>query len=266
VKRFWRISTTLVSVYYALMIEYRAEIFLWIVAGSFPLIMMGIWMKASTGGATARTPGEFARYFFAVFLVRQFTTVWVIYEFETDVNDVGGRLSPFLLQPLDPAFRYLTTHISERLSRLPFLVAFILAFFWLFPAARWPPSAGAIGLAILAGALAFLLRFAMQYTFAMFAFWTERASSIDQLSFVPYFFFSGLLAPLDLFPAAARHIAELTPFPYVLYFPAQILIGGQVRIGIGLGFAVMTAWTVVFFLLNRLLWKRGLRQFSGMGA
>jgi ABC-2 type transport system permease protein len=37
-------------VYYAYMMEYRAELFLWALSGSLPLILMGVWYQAAQGG------------------------------------------------------------------------------------------------------------------------------------------------------------------------------------------------------------------------
>ncbi len=260
--RFWRISTTLTSVYYALMIEYRAEIFLWVLAGVFPLIMMGMWMAASAIHPMSRSPGEFARYFFIAFMVRQLTNVWVNWEFESDV--VEGRLSPYLLQPLDPVFRYVGEHVGERLTRMPLLVAFAVAFYWLVPAARWQPSVAAVALTAIACILAFILQFAISYTFAMLAFWVERAGSIQEMIWLVNLFLSGMLAPLDFYPAAARHAADLTPFPYLIYFPVEILMGRQTHLG--MGFLVMLGWIAALILINRIMWSRGLRRYSAMGA
>ncbi len=72
---------------------------------------------------------------------------------------------------------------------------------------------------------AFALQFMIQYTLAMFAFWTEKASSIQEVWFLVYLFLSGAIAPLELFPPAIRTIAFWTPFPYILNFPASILTG-----------------------------------------
>jgi len=104
-------ASTLLSVYYAQMLEYRAEILLWALSGIMPFILMGLWVQAGESGQFPLAPVEFARYFLAVFLARQMTMVWVVYEFEHDV--LHGRLSPFLLQPLDPVWRYLANHASE---------------------------------------------------------------------------------------------------------------------------------------------------------
>ncbi|WOB42576.1 multidrug ABC transporter permease [Thermoleptolyngbya oregonensis NK1-22] len=257
-----RTARTLLSVYYAYMVEYRAELILWVLAGSLPLILMGVWMEASQGGQFGLSPVEFARYFLAVFLVRQFTIVWVVWDFERDV--VEGKLSSRLLQPLDPGWHYFASHLGERFARVPFAFVLVGLFFWLYPQAFWLPSVGDFLLGALATVLAFVLRYVMQYTVSMLAFWIEKASAIEQIWFLIYLFFSGVVAPLEVFPPLARQIVEWTPLPYLVYFPASIFVGlpGN-RLH---GFLITLAWIVLFFWLNRWLWRRGLRHYSGMGA
>jgi ABC-2 type transport system permease protein len=253
----------LLSVAYADMMQYRAELYLWALSGIMPFILMGLWVRASSETAFALQPIEFARYFLAVFVIRQLTIVWVVWEFEFHV--IHGRLSPLLLQPIDPFWRFFTAHISERFARFPFLVILIGFFFVLYPQALWVPSPGRFALACGVMILAFLLRFVMQYTFAMIAFWLERANSIEDLWFMLYLFLSGFLAPLEIFPPAIRNFALCTPFPYMIYLPAQLMVGRQVE-HVGRGLLVMTLWGLVFFLIYRHLWRRGLKHYSAMGA
>jgi ABC-2 type transport system permease protein len=262
VKRLWKVTSTFLSVYHAYMVEYRAELILWVLSGSLPLILMGVWMKASQDGQFALSPAEFARYFLAVFLIRQLTVVWVIWEFEREV--VEGKLSPRLLQPIDPVWHHVASHLSERLARMPFAIALIGLFFILYPQAFWIPHWLNLLLLIPAVALSFALRFLMQYTLAMFAFWTERASAIEQFWFLFYLFLSGMVAPLELFPDAVRTVALWTPFPYMIYFPAGLLVG--LPVNLLQGFSVITGWSLIFFVLNRWLWRKGLKRYSGMGA
>jgi len=213
-----RKAKTLLSAHYAHMLEYRAEIFLWALSNSLPIILMGVWIEASQNGDFDFSPQEFARYFFSVLLVRQFTTIWVIWDFEREI--VEGKLSLRLLQPIDPVWHHV--------------------------------------------ALAFILRFAIQYTFAMLAFWTERASAIQQFWGLFYIFLSGAIAPLEVFPDTVRQILEWTPFPYMMHFPAILLMGLPVNFGSSI--LIMIGWTIVFIMLNRWLWRKGLKQYSGMGA
>ena len=257
-----RKARVLLSSYYAYMLEYRAELFLWALSGSLPLILMGVWIEAAQGGQFGLGPLDFARYFLAVFIIRQFTVVWVIYEFEKEV--VEGRLSPRLLQPLDPVWHHVASHLSERLARLPFALALVALFFALYPQAFWVPRLGNLLLFVIAMILAFALLFAIQDTFAILAFWTERANAIENFWFLFYLFFSGMIAPLEMFPEPVREVVQWTPFPYLIHFPAALLIGLPVEVM--RGFLVMLGWGLLFFVLNRWLWRRGLKQYSGMGA
>lgn len=261
-KKIFRKTITLVSVYYAYMVEYRAELILWVLSGSLPIILMGIWMQAAQGGQFGLKPVDFARYFLAVFIVRQFSTVWVIWDFEREV--VEGKLSSRLLQPLDPIWHHIAFHVSERFARLPFSFGLVGLFFVLYPQSFWIPSLSRFLLFLVAIALSFSLRFLIQYTFAMFAFWIERAAAIEQLWSLLYLFLSGVIAPLELFPTEVREIVLWTPFPYLIHFPAALLIG--LPVNALRGFLAIFGWLIIFFFWNRWLWRRGLKHYSGMGA
>jgi ABC-2 type transport system permease protein len=258
----------LISVQYALMLAYRAEIYLWVLAHILPFIMMSIWMNAAAapGSSLAQSPLEYARYFVAVFIVRQFSAVWMIYDFEWQVNE--GRLSPMLLRPMNVLWHYVSAHLGEQLARFPFFLVILSLFFILYPSALWVPSVSSIILGILAIYAAFALRFSMQYCVATLTFWFERASSIDQLTWLPYLFLSGLVIPLIDMPPGVRQVLYLTPFPYCIDFPARILTGQLAfpSVEILQGFAVMSGWFLLQSLLGSLLWKRGLLQYSGHGT
>ncbi|MGJ3251986.1 MAG: ABC transporter permease [Elainellaceae cyanobacterium] len=257
-----RTAKTLITVYYAYMLEYRAELLFWVLSGSLPLILMGIWAKAAAGGQFGLTSLDFIRYFIAVFFVRQFSVVWVIWEFERQI--VEGRLSPKLLQPLDPGWHHFASHFAERFARMPFVLLVMGLFFLVYPQAAWLPDLADVAIALVILMMAFTLRFVMQYTFAMFAFWTERASAIESFWFLFYLFLSGLIAPLDTFPEAVRQVVVWLPFPYLIYYPASLLVG--IPVDIPRIFITMIVWTGIFFVLNRWLWRKGLKQYSGMGA
>ena len=257
-----RKAWVLLVTYYALMLEYRAEIFFWALSGSLPLILMGVWMEASAEAQLGLQPVDFARYFLAVFIVRQFTLVWMIWEFEEQV--VRGELSPRLLQPMNPLWHHVAIHLSERLARLPFGLVLVGLFFALYPQAIWLPRPGTLLLFSVVTVMVFILRFLIQSTLAMFAFWTERASALEQFLFLFYLFLSGYLAPLEMFPTVMREIVLWTPFPYLIHFPAAILVGLPVNLPRGL--LTMVGWGIVFYSWNRWLWKRGLKHYSGMGA
>ena len=117
--------------------------------------------------------------------MRQLTVVWVVWEFEKEV--VQGKLSPRLLQPMDPVWHHVTSHVAERIARLPFAFIFIGLFVLLYPQAFWIPNLGSTVLFFCAIIFVFSLRFTIQYTFGLFAFWTERASAIESFWMLFYF-------------------------------------------------------------------------------
>lgn len=260
----------MLGVHFAEMAQYRVEIGLWAVATMLPLIMMGVWAQAGDSGHFDFTRVGVFRYFIAVFMIRQFTVIWAIHHFEWLV--VTGRLSPMLLHPVDPCLRLILMHLSEQMTRLPFALAIVGLFLWLYPetltggteTGMWWPGGWNVLLAAVACYTAFVLRFFMQYVLCMGAFWYERVAAMDAVIYLPYMFLSGLVFPFEVLPDAARDVLLWTPFPYMVWFPAQMLVGGEVPML--RGFAIMIAWTALFFALYRWLWKKGLKHYSAMGA
>lgn len=257
-----RKARALFRLYLAYMLEYRAEIYLWVLASVLPLILLGVWATAAESGAFPLSRVEFVRYFLAVFVVRQFSFIWVIWEFEELV--VTGSLSQMLLQPLDPIWRFLASHITERIVRLPLVLGVVAVGFLLEREAFWMPSIADMARAGVLLVLAFSARFCLQYMMSMLAFWSERAAAIEELWFVVHLFLSGLIAPLDVYPEGVRRVAELTPFPYLIYHPVNALLGRPVNFPQAL--LVLAAWGGAGLAIQRRLWRRGLERNSAMGA
>ena len=257
-----QVVRALLTTQYANMLEYRVEIALWALSGVLPFIMYTLWSSSSSGTSLDFGAQGLARYFLSAFLVRQFSVVWVVFAFEEDA--LLGRLSPYLLQPLHPLWRYVATHLAEQATRLPFAVGIAAVFFLLNPEAFWLPMPGQFLLSWLATWMAFSIAFLLQSLIACLCFWSERASALERLLFVPFLFLSGLLAPLAAFPQAVRDVAQWTPFPYLIDFPARLLAGLPVDVGRGL--LAQLIWLALLLPLVLLLWRAGVRRYTAMGA
>jgi ABC-2 type transport system permease protein len=261
-RRFLARAYEVLAVRYNEMVEYRAELILWVLVNSLSFILMGVWYEAAKRGTFAAEPIHFVRYFLAVFLVRQLSMVWVIWEFEQEL--LKGKLGQQLVAPIDPVWRHVAAHIAERIARIPFTILLTALFFLLYPKAFFVPSARELLSFVFFCTTAFAMRFLIQYTLAMLAFWTERASSAESLFYALYMILAGGIAPLDVWPPALRHALEYTPFPYMIFVPANVLTGGTVDWGMAL--PVLAGWSLLLFILNRALWRVGLRRFAAMGA
>ena len=266
----FRVARTLWGAQYAYMLEYRAEIALWALSGVLPFIMLGVWSAAgSAAQASGFSQPELARYFLCAFVARQFSVVWVVWQFEEDA--IQGRLSPYLLQPLHPLWRYAAAHQAEQATRLPFVLLIAAGFFLLQPQAFALPGLARALLGVLAVGLAFAINFLLQSLIAALCFWSERASALERLLYIPYLFLSGLVAPLEAFPEPVRAWALRTPFPLMVAFPARLLSGdpfpaGPHALSMAGGFVAMALWIALLFPLLVLVWRAGVRRYSAMGA
>ena len=119
-------------------------------------------------------------------------------------------------------------------------------------------------LAYLSTHFAFTIAFLLQSLVAALCFWTEKSSALERLIFVPYLFLSGLLVPLSAFPSNVLKIAMLTPFPYLINFPAKILSG--MPVDIFNGFLAQLLWISILVPSVNLLWKLGVKRYTAMGA
>ena len=253
--------STLLKTQYSNMLEYRVEIALWAISGIIPFFMLNIWTNNGLNESINFSDKMLARYFLSAFFVRQFSVVWVVFTFEEDC--LLGRVSPYLIQPLHPFFRYFAQHIAEQITRFPFALIIIILFFIINPSSFWIPSFGVLLAAIISIFLSFVIQFLMQSIIACVCFWTEKASSIERFLFIPTLFLSGLLAPIESFPEIVKNWINFTPFPYLIYFPASILSGNQTSIKSTI--FVQFIWIILFFLIFRKTWSSGTKKFTAMG-
>jgi ABC-2 type transport system permease protein len=115
-------------------------------------------------------------------------------------------------------------------------------------------------------ALAFLLRFFVEWTLALAAFWTTRVNALNQMYFVAMLFLSGQVAPLTLFPPAVQTVATLLPFRWMISFPLELLLGSLTTQEMLIGFAAQAAWIAIGLVLLRLVWRAGVRVYSAVSG
>jgi len=115
--------------------------------------------------------------------------------------------------------------------------------------------------------LAILLFFFFSFFLSVTAFWTEELWATRWLFGVVFLnFLAGSTFPIDILPTWFTKLASLTPFPYLVYYPAKIwleqLEGVEILRVMGIG----AFWLVIFFLLSRFLWRKGARNYGAFGG
>jgi ABC-2 type transport system permease protein len=252
---------------FASMVQYRASLFIWMIAQVLePLVYLIVWSTVSNGSGGSvggYTAQGFAGYYLALMLVNQVTYTWIMYEYEYRVRQ--GTLSFALLKPVHPIHSDISDNLSSKLVTLPILLVVAGVLAWIFhPTAALTLWAGLAFIPALI--LAFLVRFLLEWTLALAAFWTTRVNAINQVYFILMLFLAGQIAPLTLFPNWIQILADILPFRWMLGFPVELVLGRLTQLQALEGLAVQAAWVIISLVLVRVVWRAGVRVYSAMGA
>ena len=185
-------------------VAYRAELVIWILSATMPVIMMLVWDAVAAGGAIEAAGGgtfdqaTFARYFAASLLARQLTAAWVVWELNEEIRT--GRLSPWLLKPVSPLAWYASENVAAMPFRAVVLVPILGVIVWWRPAAWAGVPWEALPWLALSLALGWGINFLVQVSFGSIAFLIDRSLGLWHIWFGLWSLLSGYLFPLALLP------------------------------------------------------------------
>ncbi len=257
----WGALPTLWRVALAGIVAYRAEMVIWILSATLPLVMLALWDAASIAGPLAGFgQAEFARYFTVTMIVRQLTGAWVVWELNYAVR--SGSLSPQLLRPVNP----LMFNLFETLAAIPWrmlvLIPMLAGLVLWRPDILFVPELWRFALFLPSVVAAFGIAWLIQALFGMLAFWFDQAMGIFSVYFAVWSFFSGYIVPMALLPDWIAAVARWLPFYGSLGAPVDILLGRAN----GIDVAAQFAWVVVLGTGLSVVWTRGIRRYGAVGA
>jgi ABC-2 type transport system permease protein len=263
----WAIYRQQFRTTFASMVQYRASLAIWMIGHVLePLIYLAVWSAVSlaSGGRVGDfTSADVITYYLVFMMVNHVSYTWIMYEYEYRVRE--GYLSAALLKPVHPIHSDIADNVTSKLITFPFILAVAVGLGFLFHA-QWNPSLVTIVVGLPALCLAFLLRFLLEWTIALAAFWTTRVGAINQIYFLFTLFLSGQLAPVELLPRALQVAAALLPFRWMLSFPVELCMG---RLGWNdalIGLAAQCVWVALGLAMVRIVWRAGVRVYSAVGA
>ena len=260
--RVLRAFPTLLRVAVAEMVAYRAEMVIWILTSTLPLVMLALWNAAAADGPLAGFgQAEFARYFAVTLLVRQLTGVWVLWELNHQIRT--GALSPQLLRPVDPLWWQFAETLAAFPWRLLVLGPVLLAVGLWRPEVAFVPSAAQLAAFVVSLTGALLVAWFVQCLFGALAFWFEQSLGLFQVWFFAWALLGGYVIPLPLLPEGVAKAAAWLPFHASLGAPVEVLLG---LAPVGRTLVVQGAWVLALGLLSRAVWRAGLRRYGAVGA
>lgn len=140
-------------------------------------------------------------------------------------------------------------------------VIFLIAQIW-----NLPFHLERLPLALLMGFSYVILLFSFHFAVASMAFFFDHVYSLNNTKNMLIWFLTGELMPLDLLPSPIREWVIALPFSCGIYLPAAYL-SGRISTDVFMqGFLSLAIGGILFGLLARTIWQRGLRRYGGTGA
>lgn len=248
-------------------IQYRASGAIWMIGSILePLIYLTVWSTVArsqggeVGGYTAQ---EFAAYYAILLLVNHLTFTWIMHEFQYRIQ--YGSLSFALLRPVHPIHADIAENIAFKAVQLvvilPGLILLCVAFRPHFEPVGW-----SLALFVPVLFFGFLLRFLIEWTLALGAFWTTRVTAMNQIYFSLLMFLSGRVAPISLLPLWVSDIAQNLPFYYAIGFPVELALGRLSPEAAMRGVLIQLVWLAVSGVGISLIWRRATKRFTAVGS
>lgn len=256
---------TMLRIGFAEAMAYRAEMLVWILSTTMPLVMLAIWHAVARDEPIGRFGGdEMIAYFLAMFIVRQLTGSWSAWAINMEVRQ--GTLALRMLRPVHPLLAYAADALAALPVRglLSIPLATVALVWFAGPELETRPALWGIWAAAVLGG--WLITLAVNLAIGCLAMLIESSTKVMDVWLALYFVFSGYTLPVELFPSWLRGIVDWLPFRYQLGLPVELMTGAY-DVGTGL---VMLArqWIVVAatFGVVALVWRAGVRRFAAFGG
>jgi len=262
--RKWR---AVFSIYFQDGIAYRSSGIIWVLTDVTTAITMPvIWIAAahSNGGTVGGfSVSQMVTYYLAMLLLNCFITSHVMWEIAMEVKE--GQFSTALLRPISyyqfAFLRSLAWRIIRPALFLPFLLVIGLMFRGFLTASTFHVTPAFLTSVVLGHLVSFTFVMAM----APIAFFTQEVYSIFEIYYIPQMLLSGSMFPISVLPGWLAAVPKALPFYYTIGAPTDIVVGRISGANAWHTVAIQAAWVVTLYTVGKLLWRAGLRRYSGVG-
>lgn len=241
------------------------QIFLWFAVFSA--------MGAGQGGGPKEIAGyryeQFVAYYLLTMIGRAFSSMpGLASGIALQIRE--GEIKKYLVQPVDLVGFLFLGRMAHKLAyytvaAAPFALVFYLCRGYF---GGWPDP---LTLTAFVSSLlmAFLLGYFLEVTIGMAGFWFLEVSSLLFVYMLMNFFLSGHMFPLDMLESLGGpwySIVRCLPFQYLAYFPAAVFLEQITGPELAKGLITQALWVCAFIVISRLMWRFGVKRYSGYGG
>ncbi|MGH7738801.1 MAG: ABC transporter permease [bacterium] len=177
-----------------------------------------------------------------------------------------GLIATDLLKPLDFQMSQAMQSLSDCLfNALIGVLVFATAYAFLGKSLL-PSSPSAFFFFIPSVILGFWIQYALVFIFIQGAFYTYSGYGIFSSRIALHQTFSGLQAPLVLYPPALRSVGNWLPFQHIIYTPITLYMGKVQGPQAWRLLAWQALWAVGLYLAGQFLMKKALSQLEIQGG
>lgn len=249
-------------------LENRSRSFVWFLISFInPLILLIYWLGyyGSQPLVNVEIYSSVTTYYFLLIIANAL----LISHVEEDIayKDIElGELINYLLKPFPYILAKFFGEIPWRIIQGFFgIVVFLISYLLFRRFINLDFRLETLFISLLIAFFGYIISFIFKVVVGLSAFWLVEYSGFNQLIEVCVLIFAGNIMPIDLYPAFLKKIAYFLPFSYVTYFPV-LAIQGKLTID-DLGNILLTQfiWIAVLIIFYKIIWRQGLKKFSGVG-
>ena len=237
---------------------------IWIVTESVTTFLMPLVFAAAGGDRFGgMTRGDIAAYYVWLLPVGSFVVCHFMWEIATEIKE--GQFSAQLVRPMDFFLFTFVRNLAWRAFRVTLtLPVFGLAWWFYADMMKDVPLHFGPGFWVVL-LLGHCVSVAFVLMLSMVALFVQEATSIFELYYIPMLFLSGQIVPIAALPDWARSVAMAFPFYYTTAAPLDLIVGRLPMSSWPSIAAIQLAWCVGSYGVGRILWRYGLRHYTGVG-
>ncbi|MEK7390297.1 MAG: ABC-2 family transporter protein [Elusimicrobiota bacterium] len=179
----------------------------------------------------------------------------------------SGRISSYLVRPISYHGYALSLDLAQKSVHLVSAILEVSLLAALVRGQLFIPADPATWLLFTASVVvSSLLFFFLEFLVSSLAFWTSESGGPLFCFELFLQFAAGAFFPLDVLPEGLRRALEITPFPYMVYFPIRLFLQKITPAQALHLLTLETAWLFAVAAAALFVWRRGVRSYAAEGG
>jgi ABC-2 type transport system permease protein len=248
-------------------LTYRFATIISLVASGFAYcVFLLVWMEVYRVNPNPGpvSEGTMKAYLVSAFVANSILTLTLEMRFMQRVR--MGLVVSDLLRPLGFLPFQMAQGVGDALVNFVFVVPVFVVGWWFLGPAMLAPSVGSAVLGVVSLLFAFVVSFGVSYLVVQAAFVLQSGYGVLFARAAFHQVFSGLAAPLVMFPEALRDVATALPFRHIIETPVRFWLGLVPSEEVPGLLLSQVAWGVGLLVLAEAIFRAVMRRHQVQGG